>query len=146
MSLKVQIVVAAAAVIALVYIGNLVRIRRLELKYALIWFLVGVLLLVFDLSPGLLNSMTELLGITLPINMLFFLGFAFVLMIIFSQTIVISNLTRRTKRLTQEIALLHRRIDNIKSREQETKEIIASIRGSGYEEDVQKEGAQEEER
>ena len=56
------------------------------------------------------------------------------------------RMKRRTKRLTQEIALLHRRIDNIKSREQETKEIIASIRGSGYEEDVQKEGAQEEER
>lgn len=128
MSLKVQIVVAVAAILSLIYIGNLVRIRRLELKYALVWFLVGILLLIFDLSPGLLESLTGLLGIALPINMLFFLGFGFVLMIIFSQTIVISNLTRRTKRLTQEIALLHRRIDNIKSREQETKEIIASIR------------------
>lgn len=128
MSLKVQIVVAVAAILSLIYIGNLVRIRRLELKYALVWFLVGFLLLIFDLSPGLLESLTGLLGIALPINMLFFLGFGFVLMIIFSQTIVISNLTRRTKRLTQEIALLHRRIDNIKSREQETKEIIASIR------------------
>jgi hypothetical protein len=128
MSLKVQIVVAVIAIAALLYIGNLVRIRRLELKYALIWFLVGILLLIFDLSPGLLTWLTTLLGITLPINMLFFLGFGFVLMIIFSQTIVISNLTRRTKRLTQEVALLHRRIDNIKTREEETKEIISSMR------------------
>jgi hypothetical protein len=127
MTLKLQIVVAVLAVAALLYIGNLVRIRRLELKYALIWFLVGILLLIFDLSPGLLMGLTDLLGIALPINMLFFLGFGFVLMIIFSQTIVISNLTRKTKRLTQEIALLHRRIDNIKSREEETKEILASM-------------------
>lgn len=128
MTLKLQIVVAAVAVIALLYIGNLVRVKRLELKYALVWFLVGVLLLVFDLSPGLLEGLTRLMGIALPINMLFFLGFGFVLMILFSQTIVISNLTRKTKRLTQEVALLHRRIDNIKTREEETKEIIASIR------------------
>lgn len=128
MSLRVQIIIAIAAILVILFIGNMVRTRKLELKYALIWFLVGVLLLVFDLSPGLLTKLTNLLGITLPINMLFFLGFVFVLMIIFSQTIVISNLTRRTKRLTQEIGILHRRIDNIKSREQETKEILASMK------------------
>ena len=34
-------------------------------------------------------------------------------MIMFSQTIVISNLTRKTKRLTQEIGMLNRRIDDL---------------------------------
>ena len=90
------------------------------MKYALIWFLVGVLLLIFDLAPGILDFLTDLLGITLPINMLFFLGIAFILMIMFSQTIVISNLTRKTKRLTQEIGMLNRRIDDlIEEREKE---------------------------
>ena len=110
MTLRLQLIVAVAVIVALFYIGNLVRIRRLELKYALIWFLVGVLLLIFDLAPGILDFLTDLLGITLPINMLFFLGIAFILMIMFSQTIVISNLTRNTKRLTQAIGMLNRRI------------------------------------
>ena len=103
------------------------RVKRLELKYALVWFAVGVMLLIFDLAPGIMEWLARLLGIALPINMLFFLGFGFVLIIILTQTVVISNLTRKTKRLTQEVALLHRRIDNIKTREEETKEIIASI-------------------
>ena len=127
MSVRMQVMIAIASVFVILYIGNMVRTRRLELKYALIWFLVCILLLIFDLSPGLLTGLTSLLGITLPINMLFFLGFVFVLMINFSQTIVISNLTRRTKRLTQEVGILHRRIDNIKTREQETKDLIAAM-------------------
>ena len=55
-----------------------------------------------------------------PSTCFFFLGIAFILMIMFSQTIVISNLTRKTKRLTQEIGMLNRRIDDlIEEREKE---------------------------
>ena len=64
MSLRLQVVIAIGALIAILYIGNLVRIRRLELKYALIWFFVGLLLLIFDLFPGLLTIMSQTLGIT----------------------------------------------------------------------------------
>lgn len=116
MSIRLQVVIAIAAVVALLYIGNLVRIKRLELKYALIWFFVGLLLLVFDLFPRLLNWLTALLGISLPINMLTFLGLIFVLMIIFSQTIVISNLTRKCKRLTQEVGLLYKKVEDLEKR------------------------------
>lgn len=119
MSPRLQLVIAVAAIVAILYIGNLVRVRRLELKYALIWFLVGILLLIFDLFPGLLPIMSTALGITLPINMLTFLGLVFVLMIIFSQTIVISNLTRKSKRLTQEVGLLYKKVEDLESRVRE---------------------------
>ena len=119
MSPRLQLVIAVAAIAAILYIGNLVRIRRLELKYAVIWFLVGILLLIFDLFPGLLPIMSTAWGITLPINMLTFLGLVFVLMIIFSQTIVISNLTRKSKRLTQEVGLLYKKVEDLESRVRE---------------------------
>lgn len=115
MSLRLQVVIAIGAIAAILCIGNLVRVRRLELKYALIWFFVGILLLIFDLFPGLLQVMTQALGITLPINMLTFLGLLFVLMILFSQTIVISNLTRKCQRLTQEVGLLYKKVDDLKT-------------------------------
>ena len=127
MSGTIQQVVGIFCIFAILYIGNLVRVKRLELKYALVWFAVGVMLLIFDLAPGVMEWLADILGIALPINMLFFLGFGFVLIIILTQTVVISNLTRKTKKLTQEVAISHRRIDNIKTREEETKEIIASI-------------------
>lgn len=119
MSLRLQVVIAIGAVLTFIYIAEQVRSGKLELKYALIWFLVDVLLLIFDLFPHLLNGLTSFLGITLPINMLTFLGLVFVLMIIFSQTIVISNLTRRCKRLIQEVGLLEKKLEDIEKKMEE---------------------------
>ena len=110
---RLQIIVAVADILAVLYIGNLVRIRRLELKYALIWFLVGILLLIFDLVPILLDIVTFAMGIAVPSNMLMLLGFGFVLMIIFSQTVVISNLTLRIKKSTQELAMVSKQVDDL---------------------------------
>ena len=111
MSFKLQIIIAIATVIAFIYIGNKVRTRVIELKYALVWFLLSLVLLIIDLAPNLLESASRLLGVTLPINMLSLLGFAFVLIILYSFTIVLTNENRRTKRLTQEIGLLSHRVE-----------------------------------
>ncbi len=113
MTTEIQVIIIILAGLGILYIGNLVRVRRLELKYALVWFLVGVLVIIFAANKEWLQGLSKLLGIELPINMLFFVGFLFVLMIIFSQTIVISNLTRRVKRLTQEVGILNKRIDDM---------------------------------
>lgn len=113
MSIEIQVIIIVLAGLGILYIGNLVRVRRLELKYALVWFLVGVLVIIFTANKHWLQDLSNFLGIELPINMLFFVGFLFVLMIIFTQTIVISNLTRRVKRLTQEVGILNKRIDDM---------------------------------
>lgn len=113
MTLRLQIVIAVLDILAILYIGNLVRKRILELKYALVWFGVTGVLLVIDIFPDLINWLTAAVGISLPINMLFFLGFCFTLMIVFTQTIIITNFTRRNKRLTQEIALMNQKIESL---------------------------------
>ena len=113
MSIKIQIFIILAVVLAICYISRLVRRKQVELRYVLVWYLVGVLIMILALFPGILEWLTRLLGIALPINMLFFFGFGFVLMIIFTQTVIISNLNRKSKRLTQEVALLNKRIDDL---------------------------------
>ncbi len=113
MSLRIQLLIAIATIIAFFYIGNKVRIRVIELKYALVWFLLALVLLIIDLAPNFLESLTKLLGVTLPINMLSLAGFGFVLIILYSFTIVLTNENRRTKRLTQEVALLNRRVEEL---------------------------------
>ncbi len=110
MNPRLQLIIAIATIVAFFYIGNKVRTRVIELKYALVWFLLALVMLVMDLFPDLLERAARALGVTLPINMLTLLGFAFVLMILYSFTIVLTNENRRTKRLTQEIALLEERV------------------------------------
>lgn len=113
MSLRLQIIVGVVMAASILIIGNMVRKQKLDLRYALVWLLVGGLVLVFDIFPQLLVGLTNLMGVTLPVNMMFFLGFVFSLLIIFTLTLSISRLSERVKRLTQEIALLEEKVGRL---------------------------------
>lgn len=120
MTLELQILVAILAIFACVYITRLLRTRRLELKYVLLWYLVLIMLLILDLVPGALNGLTALLDFQLPVNMMFFAGFIFVLLILFSHTVILSELSKRNERLTQMVGLLEQRVTELEKRLGET--------------------------
>lgn len=106
MNIKLQIFVGAILLFSIGMIGNMVRRRKLELKYALVWFFVGGITLILEIFPQILAWIAGLFGVGAPVNMLFFMGFVFSLIIIFSLSISLSHLSEKVKRLTQEIALL----------------------------------------
>ncbi|MCI9377124.1 MAG: DUF2304 family protein [Eubacterium sp.] len=112
MSIKIQIIVAALVVLALLFIANMVRKETLDIRFALSWLTVGGVVLVLDLFPGIMNYLVHLLGIELPVNMMFFFGFCFTLLLLFSLTVKVSRQAEQLKRLTQEIALLEERMEN----------------------------------
>jgi len=109
MNSRIQIIVAIVIVLALCVIVNMIRRKALELRYALTWLGVGVVVLFLDLFPGLMAHLAKLMGIALPSNMLFFLGFCFSLAIIFGLTIAVSRMSNRINDLTQEMALYMKR-------------------------------------
>lgn len=116
MSFRLQIIIAVLIIACMLIIGNMVRKKKLDLRYALIWLLVGFVVLIFDIFPQILSAVAGMLGIGLAVNMLFFMGFVFTLLIIFTLTISVSKLSDKVKRLTQEVALLEARLE--KSEEQ----------------------------
>ncbi|MCI7329321.1 MAG: DUF2304 domain-containing protein [Lachnospiraceae bacterium] len=120
MTLELQILVAILAIFACVYITRLLRTKRIELKYVLLWYLVLIMLLILDLVPGALNGLTALLDFQLPVNMMFFAGFIFVLLILFSHTVILSELSKRNERLTQMVGLLDQRVTELEKRLGET--------------------------
>jgi hypothetical protein len=99
----------AAVVVTALMLGvvlELVRRRRLVERYALLWMLVSVALLVLAIWNQLLASAADLLHIAVPANFLFIAAFgvAFVLLLHFS--IAISRLSEETRILAQEVARL----------------------------------------
>ena len=108
MNIRIQIIVGIVVVIALLVIVNMIRKKKLELRYALAWLLVGISILVLDCFPQLITCMAHKLGIASPINMLFFLGFCFSLVIIFTLTVAVSRMSIRIKQLAQGIALFEK--------------------------------------
>nr|WP_317377723.1 DUF2304 domain-containing protein [uncultured Faecalimonas sp.] len=106
MDIKIQLIVAVIIMIAMGIVVMMIRNKQLELRYALSWFALGVGILILDCFPDLITEMSKIMGIGTPINMLFFFGFCFSLMVIFVLTVVVSKLTVKVKRLAQEIALM----------------------------------------
>jgi hypothetical protein len=85
---------------------ELIRRKKLAERYALLWLILGLVMLIFSLLPGLLETVSRALHIYYAPSLLFLVGFLFSLIFIMHLTIVISKLHRKLTRLVQEIALL----------------------------------------
>lgn len=116
MSIKIQIIVAAIVVIGLIYIFSLIRSNRLELKHAFSWITVGIMVLILDCFPILMEKLSKIFGIALPINMMFFVGFIFTLVIILTMSVALSITSASVKRLVQKTALLEKRIEELEKK------------------------------
>lgn len=117
MTLKLQLIIGAILVIALIAIVNMIRQRKLELKYALSWLIAIAFVLILDCFPVLLTKLSEFLGIWAPVNMIFFLGFCFALMIIFILTVTLSRMSERVRKLAQAVALNEEKIEQLLQRQ-----------------------------
>lgn len=111
MNIRIQIIVGIVVVLALVVIINMIRQKKLELRYALSWLGVGIAVLILDCFPQLITWLSRKVGIASPVNMLFFFGFCFSLIILFVLTIAMSRMSIRIKELTQELALFEKKMD-----------------------------------
>ena len=105
MTVKVRLLLVIGLVCVLVMIINMVRKRQLELKYVLGWLGCDFVLLLFAIFPGLMVVLSNFLGIYAPVNMIFFLGFLFSLILVFTLTVALSRVTARVRRLAQIEAL-----------------------------------------
>lgn len=114
MSLKLQIIIGVILVIALAWIINMVRKEILDIRFALSWLLVGIIVLILDIFPSAMFWLVHLLGIQLPVNMMFFFGFCFTLFLVFGLTTKVSRQAEQLKRLTQEVALLEKSLTEAK--------------------------------
>ncbi len=105
LSIKARILIVAGLLVLLAIIINMVRKRRLELKYVLAWMIADLALIFFAVFPQSMMGLASLLGIYSPVNMIFFLGFIFLALIIFSLTVALSRATANQRRLAQSVAL-----------------------------------------
>ena len=104
------ILASAASIILLLAVLELVRRRRLREKYALLWILTAIVLLILSLWRGLVDSIAIALGISYGPLITIAVGALFVLVVLLHYSTVISALTDRTAVLAQQIAMLEERL------------------------------------
>lgn len=113
MMIKLQVVAAVILLLAFMYMINMIRKRKLELKYALSWMIVIIVMLVVDIFPPILSFISFLFGIATPVNTLFLLGFIFSLVLIFVLTVAVSRLADKVRRLSQAAAISEEKINQL---------------------------------
>ncbi|WP_374967927.1 DUF2304 domain-containing protein [Terrabacter sp. BE26] len=96
---------AGAAVVVLT-IFEMVRRRYIRGRFAVTWTLVGVVTVLMALAPGALDWAARMTGIAVPLNLLFFIGFLGLLLILIQLTAEIGRLERRMLRVAEDAALL----------------------------------------
>ena len=109
--LRVSIAAAIASLLLLLVVFELIRSRRLRERYALLWLLTGVVLLVLSLWRGGLNTIAGWFGISgYPPAILFAVGILFILLVLLHYSTVISRLSDQSTILAQRLALLEERV------------------------------------
>jgi hypothetical protein len=89
-----------------------VRSREMREKYAVLWILVAVLLLLCGLFPEVIKGLATAVHLSYPALVLF-IALALIYTFSFTVSVSLSHQYRRNARLMQEIALLKHRLEKL---------------------------------
>ena len=106
-----RIEVIGLALIICLLIFELLRRKRLLERYAIVWFVAGVSVLVLAVWKGLLTTLSHTVGIYYPPSALFAVTFLFVLVMLVNFSTTVSRLSDQNNVLAQRLALVQRRLE-----------------------------------
>ncbi|MCI5555770.1 DUF2304 domain-containing protein [bacterium] len=116
MTAHFQFLMILGAVILLLIIFVLLKKGKMTVKYSLLWLGLAVVLVIFAICPYVVYVLRDLLDVEMPVNLVFMLMFCFVLVVLISLSIAVSQLAEKCKRLTQENALLEKRVRELEKK------------------------------
>jgi hypothetical protein len=116
---RVAVVATLAVLLFLVVIFELIRRRRLQERYALLWLFTAFVLLVLSAWRDALRLLAETVGIAYPPSALFVIASFFILVVLLHYSTVISELSERNVKLAQQLAIVEERLRRAEARWEE---------------------------
>jgi hypothetical protein len=114
MEARLQIVAIVGAVGLLVLVLELVRRRALMERYALLWLLASLVILMLAVWQDALNAIARQMGIVSAPNALFFVAVGFILLLLLHFSAAMSRLTDQSKVLAQRQAILEQQLRELR--------------------------------
>ena len=112
---KAQIIALVVTFAIFLFVLDLVRRRRLSERYALLWMIAALALLVLSIWTGGLDAIADLMGIQEPANAIFIIAFAVGFLLLLNFSVVSSRLGEESKVLAQEVARLEQELRHERS-------------------------------
>lgn len=98
------------ALLILVVAVELLRRGKLRERHTFWWLIAGSLSLIIALFPSILDSLAGLLGVDVPVNLLFFVAILVLFLVCIQQSTELTRFEERTRTLAERVALLENRL------------------------------------
>ena len=106
MSVKLSMVMVIGTVFLFLLATHFLRKGRIPEKYALLWYLFALIILIFSLFPDVMTFFSNAFGFAMPANMLMIFLIAILFLLVMALTIMMAGQKKKTTLLIQEISLL----------------------------------------
>jgi len=107
--------IVSAGLILLVVV-EMLRRGYLRERHAIWWLIAGVLAMIAGIFPATLEWAARLLGIEVPINLVFFVSIAILFLVCLQISTELTRLEAKTRTLAERVALLELRVAQAESR------------------------------
>jgi len=115
MSLVSYIFGIASATLALAVVIELLRRRSLRERHAIWWLVAGTLALVVGVFPATLQWAASLIGIEVPLNLVFFVSIAVLFFVCLQHSSELTKLEDKTRALAETMALQDLRLRELET-------------------------------
>ncbi len=112
--MRVSVAAAIASLLLVLIVLELIRGRRLKERYALLWLVTGVVLLILSAWRDGLTTIAGWLGVsTYPPAILFAVATLFIIIVLLHYSTVLSELDDQNTLLAQRLALLETEVGRL---------------------------------
>lgn len=107
--------IAFALVVVTLIVVMLLR-RQLREKYAILWLLIGITILILSVFPSLLIELSSFLGVAVPSNLIFALSIVLLVGVTLHLSWELSQAEDEIRRVAEEVAILRAAVETLEAR------------------------------
>lgn len=102
--------------LVLILIISLLLRRQLREKYATLWIVIGLIILVLAVFPGLLLGLSEVLGVEVPSNLIFALMLVLLIGVALHLSWELSRAEDEVRRVAEDVAIVRSDLEELRDR------------------------------
>jgi len=111
---RIQYIAVSVSLLILFFVIELIRRKKIREDYSLIWFVFGIIFVVFSLWRNGLDIVSRILGIAYPPAAIFLILLMAVFALLIHYSIIITRLSESNKILAQAIGIIELELRRLK--------------------------------
>lgn len=116
--LRISIIVGALVFMVIIFI--LLKRKKLNVQYSIIWLAFGAVMILFAVFPYIVAVLRDIFDIEMPVNLVFTILFIFVLLLLLSLSTIVTGFSAKINRMVQTQALLEERVRQLEGQLQQS--------------------------